>query len=43
MNSLYENRNMLESREAMLERLGDAICSECGYLAIHQKWCSKSH
>jgi hypothetical protein len=33
MNSLYENRNSLESREQLLARLGDAICSECGYLA----------
>ena len=43
MNSLYENRNSLESREQILERLGDAICSECGYLAIHSRYplCSK--
>jgi hypothetical protein len=43
MNSIYENRNSLESREQLLARLGDAICSECRYLAIHQQWCSKSH
>jgi hypothetical protein len=43
MNSVYENRNSLESREQILERLGDAICSECGYLAIHKTECSKSH
>jgi hypothetical protein len=43
MNSLYENRNSLESREALLKRLGDAICSECGYLSIHKAECSKSH
>ena len=43
MNSLYENKNSLESREQILERLGDAICSECGYLAIHSRYplCSK--
>ena len=43
MNSLYENMNSLESREQILERLGDAICQECGYLAIHSRYplCSK--
>jgi hypothetical protein len=39
MNSLYENKNSLESREQLLARLGDAICSECGWLAIHQDKC----
>jgi hypothetical protein len=43
MNSIHENRNSLETREQLLARLGDAICSECRYLAIHQTWCSKSH
>jgi hypothetical protein len=43
MNSIYENRNSLETREQLLARLGDAICSECGYLAIHSRYplCSK--
>ena len=41
MNSLHENRNSLESREQLLARLGDAICSECGWLAIHMDKCSR--
>ena len=43
MNSIHENRNSLESREQLLARLGDAICSECGWLSIHKDVCSKSH
>jgi hypothetical protein len=41
MNSLYENRNSLESREQLLARLGDAICSECQWLSIHKDNCSR--
>ena len=34
MNSLFENRNA-EGYEAMRERLADAICPECGWVANH--------
>lgn len=42
MNSIYEGRG-LESHDEIIARLGDAICSECGWLAIHKDECSKSH
>jgi hypothetical protein len=41
MNSLYENRNMLESAKKTRIRLADSICSECGYACFaHTPECS---
>ena len=35
MNSLFENRNSLESYQETRERLADAICPSCGWVANH--------
>ena len=35
MNSLFENLNTLESYEETRERLADAICPSCGWVANH--------
>jgi hypothetical protein len=42
MNSLYENRNSIESHDEIVKRLGNAICSECKWLAIHKDNCSQN-
>jgi len=43
MNSLYENRNSLESYEQIRARLADSICDECGYACfVHMSNCSKN-
>ena len=42
MNSLFENRNSLESYEEIRSRLADSICDECGYACyVHMSDCSR--
>ena len=42
MNSLFENKNSLESYSQIRERLADSICSECEYACfVHKENCSR--
>ena len=42
MNSIYENRNSLESYSQIRERLADSICPECQYACfVHMANCSR--
>ena len=42
MNSLYENKNSLESYSQIRERLADSICPECQYAGyVHMSDCSR--
>ena len=43
MNSIFENRNSLESYDQIRTRLADSICDECGYACfVHMSNCSKN-
>ena len=42
MNSLFENRNSLESYDSIRTRLADTICPECQYACyVHMADCSR--